>query len=85
LAPSGCSEISLTNSEQSLGTRLSWWLKATTKKKTLIMKKPFHLLQRLRPFEFLIAFAAHMEFKLYQMDVKSALLNGYLKEDVYVM
>jgi len=26
-----------------------------------------------------------MEFKLYQMDVKSALLNGYLKEEVYVM
>jgi len=33
----------------------------------------------------LIAFAAHMEIKLYQMDVKSALLNGYLKEEAYVM
>ena len=26
-----------------------------------------------------------MEFKLYQMDVKSAFPNGYLKEEVYVM
>ena len=26
-----------------------------------------------------------MEFKLYQMDVKSAFLNGYLKEEAYVM
>ena len=31
-----------------------------------------------------MAFAAHMEFKLYQMDVKSAFLNGYLKEEVFV-
>ena len=33
----------------------------------------------------MIAFAAHMEFKLYQMDLKSAFLNGYVKEEVYVM
>lgn len=32
----------------------------------------------------LIAFIAHIEFKLYQMDVKSAFLNGYLLEKVYV-
>ena len=32
----------------------------------------------------LIAFAAFMGFKLYQMDVKSAFLNGDLKEEVFV-
>ena len=32
----------------------------------------------------LLALACHLRFKLYQMDVKSALLNGLLKEDVYV-
>ena len=32
----------------------------------------------------LIAFAAHIEFKLYQMDVKSAFLNGFLQEEVFV-
>jgi hypothetical protein len=31
-----------------------------------------------------LAFAAHHGFKLQQMDVKSAFLNGHLHEEVYV-
>jgi len=40
---------------------------------------------RIEAIRILIACATHMEFKLYQMDVKSTFLNGYLKEEVYVM
>ena len=32
----------------------------------------------------LLALACHLKFKLYQIDVKMALLNGFLKEDVYM-
>jgi hypothetical protein len=32
----------------------------------------------------LLAYATHHDFKLYQMDVKSAFLNGPIKEEVYV-
>ena len=32
----------------------------------------------------LLALACHLKFKLYHMDVKTAFLNGFLKEDVYV-
>lgn len=32
----------------------------------------------------LIAFAAYMGFMLFQMDIKSAFLNGDLKEEAYV-
>ena len=39
---------------------------------------------RIEAIRILVAFAAHMDFKLYQMDVKSAFLNGYLKEEVFV-
>ena len=32
----------------------------------------------------LLAFASIMDFKLYQMDVKSVFLNGFIQEEVYV-
>ena len=31
-----------------------------------------------------LTFVAHSKFKVYQMDVKSAFLNGKLEEEVYV-
>jgi hypothetical protein len=32
----------------------------------------------------LLAYATHYDFKLYQMDIKSAFLNGPIKEEVYM-
>ena len=39
---------------------------------------------RLESIRILLAIPCHLKFKLYQMDVKSALLNGMLQEEVYV-
>ena len=39
---------------------------------------------RLESIRILLAYASHYNFKLQQMDVKSAFLNGPLKELVYV-
>jgi hypothetical protein len=39
---------------------------------------------RLEYIRILLAYAAHHSFRLFQMDVKSAFLNGPIKEDVYV-
>ena len=35
---------------------------------------------RLEAIRMLLAFASFMDFKLYQMDVKSAFLNGFIEE-----
>ena len=39
---------------------------------------------RLESIRILLAIASHLNFKLYQMDIKSAFLNGILQEEVYV-
>jgi hypothetical protein len=39
---------------------------------------------RLEAIRILLAFATHHNFKLHQMDVKSAFLNGPISEEVYV-
>ena len=38
----------------------------------------------LKSIRLLVAFACTLRFRLYQMDVKSAFLNGYLNEEVFV-
>nr|GEV93435.1 retrovirus-related Pol polyprotein from transposon TNT 1-94 [Tanacetum cinerariifolium] len=44
----------------------------------------FVLEARMEAIRIFLAFAIYMNFKVYQMDVKSAFLNGKLKEEVYV-
>nr|GFB27199.1 copia protein [Tanacetum cinerariifolium] len=39
---------------------------------------------RLESIRILLAFACDLDFKLFQMDVKSAFLNGFINEEVYV-
>ena len=44
----------------------------------------FALVACMESIRILLALACHLKFKLYQMDVKTSFLNGFLKEDVYV-
>ena len=39
---------------------------------------------RLESIRILLTIASHLNFKLYQIDVKSAFFNGMLQEEVYV-
>nr|GEY17131.1 hypothetical protein [Tanacetum cinerariifolium] len=47
-------------------------------------KESFSPVARLEAVRIFVAYVAHMSFPIYQMDVKTALLNGPLKEEVYV-
>ena len=44
----------------------------------------FALVARLKSIRILLAIASHLNFKLYQIDAKSAFLNGILQKEVYV-
>ena len=44
----------------------------------------FASVARLEAIRILLAFASFINFKLYQMDVKSAFLNGFIEKKVYV-
>jgi len=47
-------------------------------------EETYDLVVRLEAIIMLVAFASIMDFKIYQMDVKSAFLNGFIQEEVYV-
>ncbi|GJU58854.1 retrovirus-related pol polyprotein from transposon TNT 1-94 [Tanacetum coccineum] len=47
-------------------------------------EESFAPVARLEAIRIFIAFAAHMNMIVYQMDVKTAFLNGILREEVYV-
>ncbi|KAH9704464.1 Integrase catalytic domain-containing protein [Citrus sinensis] len=51
-----------------------------------LVPNPEHqsIIARLESIRMLLAYACHKDFILYQMDVKSAFLNGYIIEEVYV-
>nr|GEU87098.1 hypothetical protein [Tanacetum cinerariifolium] len=52
--------------------------------KGIDFEESFAPVARLEAVQIFIAYAAHKSFPIYQMDVKTAFLNGPLKEEVYV-
>jgi len=55
-----------------------------SQKEGVDFEETFAPVARIEAIRILLAFAASKGFKLYQMDVKSAFLNGYIEEEVYV-
>jgi len=47
-------------------------------------KEAFSLVVRFTSIRLLLALVAHLDFELFQMDVKTAFFNGNLEEDIYM-
>jgi hypothetical protein len=59
-------------------------VKGYSQLESLDFDKTFALIARLESIHILFAYATHHDFKLYQIDVKSAFLNGQIKKELYV-
>jgi hypothetical protein len=55
-----------------------------SQKEGIDYEETFAPVARLEAIRILLAFSVAKGFKLYQMDVKRAFLNGFLEEEVYV-
>jgi hypothetical protein len=55
-----------------------------SQKEKIDYEETFAPVPRLEAIRILLAFSVAKGFKLYQMDVKSAFLNGFIEEEVYV-
>ncbi|GJY66773.1 retrovirus-related pol polyprotein from transposon TNT 1-94 [Tanacetum coccineum] len=65
-------------------TNLVLLRRGTSRKKAIDFEESFAPVARLKAIRMFIAFAAHKNITIFQMDVKTAFLNGPLKE-VYVI
>jgi hypothetical protein len=72
--------------EHGVVTRNKAWLvaKGYSQVKGLDFDETYALIARLESIRILLAYATYHGFKLYQMDVKSAFLNGPINVEVYV-
>ena len=66
------------------GTKQRLVAKGYSQQEGIDFDETFALVARLEAIRIFLAYVAHANFKVYQMDVKSAFLNGELEEEVYV-
>ena len=58
--------------------------KGYTQKEGIDYEETFFLVTMLKSIRILLSIAAYLDYEIWQMDVKTAFLNGYLKEDIYI-
>ena len=59
--------------------------KRYTQKEGIDYEETFSLVAMLKSIRILLSIAAHYDYEIWQMDVKTAFLNGNLEEEIYMM
>ncbi|GJQ98463.1 retrovirus-related pol polyprotein from transposon TNT 1-94 [Tanacetum coccineum] len=77
-------EVSESFQEESSSSSLNDDTSTKFRRNGIDYDKTFALASRIEAIHLFLAYAAHKDFTVFQMDVKTAFLNGILKEEVYV-
>ena len=56
-----------------------------TQKEDIDYEETFSPVAMLKSIRILLSITAHFDYKIWQMDVKIAFLNGNLEEEIYMM
>ena len=84
LAQNGCSEKKLDESGKVVRNKARLVAQGYNQQEGIDYDETFAPVARLEAIRMLLAFVAYKGFVLCQMDVKSAFLNGFISEEVYV-
>ena len=68
-----------------LSTKLDLLRKVFNKFKGVEYDEIFSLISMLKSVRIMLAIAAFYDYEIWQMDVKTAFLNGFLEEELYMM
>ena len=60
-------------------------MKGYTQKECIDYDETFSLVAMLNSIRILLSIAAHFDYEIWQMDVKTAFLNGNLDKEIYMM
>nr|GEU69401.1 hypothetical protein [Tanacetum cinerariifolium] len=74
--------IELANVSEAL--RDTYWVIGYSQQEGIYYDETFSLIARIEAIRLFLAYAAHKDFTVFQMDVKTTFLNEILKEEVYV-
>ncbi len=84
MEPDGCSQNKLNETGKVVRNKARLVAQGYNQQEGIDFTETFAPVARLEAIRILLAFAAHKNIILYQMDVKSAFLNGFIEEEVYV-